>query len=72
MYLINKVLPGIAWLPPVLIFSALAKAEHKIVQDLQNSGLCQNEEEFHRNIDEWERSLEGLDRHRQELVSLPL
>ena len=42
--------------------------EHKLVQNLQNSGLCQNEEEFHRNIEEWEKSLEGLDRHRQELV----
>ena len=51
-------------------FSALAKVEHKLVQNLQNSGLCQNEEEFHRNIEEWERSLEGLDRHRQELVGL--
>ena len=50
------------------MFSALAKVEHKLVQNLQNSGLCQNEEEFHRNIEEWERSLEGLDRHRQELV----
>lgn len=47
--------------------NALAKAEHKLVQDLLNSGLCQNEEELHRNIEEWERSLEGLDRHRNEL-----
>ena len=38
------------------------------MQDLQNSGLCQNEEEFRRNIEEWERSLENLDRHRNELV----
>ena len=53
-----------------LIFSALAKAEHKLVQDLQNSGLCQNEEEFRRNIEEWERSLESLDRHRNELVKI--
>lgn len=49
--------------------NALAKSEHKIVQDLQNSGLCQNEEDFRRNIEEWERSLESLDRHRNELNS---
>lgn len=46
--------------------NALAKAEHKIVQDLENSVLCQNEEEFHRNIEGWERALEGVDRHRNE------
>ena len=57
-------------LSSLFLFSALAKSEHKIVQDLQNSGLCQNEEDFRRNIEEWERSLESLDRHRNELVRI--
>lgn len=47
--------------------NGLSKAEHKIVQDLLASGVCQNDEQFHRNVESWEKALEELDRYRGEL-----
>lgn len=49
--------------------SALAKTEHKIVQDLKASGICETDKQLQENVETWERSLEELDRSRQEMVA---
>ena len=54
----------------VVLIVAAIKAEQKIVQDLLNSGLCQNEEQFQRKILEWDRTLEDLNRKKQEFVRI--
>ena len=47
--------------------TGLAKAEHKIVQDLLTTCAGQDAD-FQRDIETWDRSLSDLHRHRLELV----
>ena len=46
----------------------MSKSEHKIVQDLVGSGLYQSEDQFQGNIEQWDKSLDGLERYRQDMV----
>ncbi|KAL4232276.1 Bridging integrator 3 [Mactra antiquata] len=47
--------------------NGLSKAEHKIVQDLKSSGICETDRQFYLNVESWEKSLDELDKNRQEM-----
>jgi len=47
---------------------AVGKTEARIVSDLLGSGLGQEDEALQRDLETWERSLEDLQRHKQEMV----
>ena len=47
---------------------AVGKTEARIVADLLGSGLGQEDEALQRDLETWERSLEDLQRHKQEMV----
>ncbi|CAG5124762.1 unnamed protein product [Candidula unifasciata] len=46
--------------------SALAKAERKIAQDLLSTNLCQTEEIFQHQIEEWDKAMIKMDTHMAE------
>ncbi|BFY97559.1 hypothetical protein BsWGS_00599 [Bradybaena similaris] len=46
--------------------SALAKAERKLAQDLLSTNLCQTEETFQHQIEEWDKAMIKMDNHMAE------
>lgn len=49
--------------------TALAKAERKLAQDLLSTNLCQTEETFQHQIEEWDKAMIKMDNHMAERVS---